>query len=54
MTPAANTTTMKSHHSDRRYRVDQQHAWAMAGDPRGTYGAEIVTTEVNRTAAQRV
>jgi hypothetical protein len=22
-------------------RADQQHAWIMAGDPRGTYGAEI-------------
>jgi hypothetical protein len=32
-------------------RADQQHAWVMAGDPRGTYGA---ATEGNRTAAQRV
>jgi hypothetical protein len=22
-------------------RADQQHAWTLAGDPRGTYGAEI-------------
>jgi hypothetical protein len=22
-------------------RADQQHAWVMAGDPRGTYGAGI-------------
>jgi endonuclease/exonuclease/phosphatase (EEP) superfamily protein YafD len=22
-------------------RADQQHAWVLAGDPRGTYGAEI-------------
>jgi hypothetical protein len=22
-------------------RADQQHAWVMAGDPRGTYGVEI-------------
>jgi hypothetical protein len=32
-------------------RADQQHAWVLAGDPRGTYG---VATEGNRTAAQRV
>jgi hypothetical protein len=25
-------------------RADQQHAWVMAGDPRGTYGAEITVT----------
>jgi len=31
-------------------RADQQHAWVLAGDPRGTYGAD----EGNRTAAQRV
>jgi hypothetical protein len=22
-------------------RADQQHAWVIAGDPRGTYGAEV-------------
>jgi uncharacterized membrane protein len=22
-------------------RADQQHAWVLAGDPRGTYGGEI-------------
>jgi hypothetical protein len=22
-------------------RADQQHAWVLAGDPRGTYGSEI-------------
>jgi hypothetical protein len=22
-------------------RADQQHAWVLAGDPRGTYGAEM-------------
>ncbi|MCW2628525.1 hypothetical protein [Mycobacterium sp.] len=32
-------------------RADQQHAWTLAGDPRGTYGA---ATEGNRTAARRV
>jgi endonuclease/exonuclease/phosphatase (EEP) superfamily protein YafD len=32
-------------------RADEQHAWVLAGDPRGTYG---VATEGNRTAAQRV
>jgi hypothetical protein len=36
-------------------RADQQHAWVLAGDPRGTYGAEIVAaTEGTRTAAERV
>jgi hypothetical protein len=37
-------------------RADQQHAWTLAGDPRGTYGgADVaVTTKGNRTAAQRV
>jgi hypothetical protein len=34
-------------------RADQQHAWVMAGDPRGTYGAAgTVATEGNRIAAQ--
>jgi hypothetical protein len=23
-------------------RADQQHAWTLAGDPRGTYGAEMI------------
>src|ERR1700682_5670628 len=33
-------------------RADQQHAWVLAGDPRGTYGAEVaVATKGNRTAA---
>jgi hypothetical protein len=31
-------------------RADEQHAWVMAGDPRGTYGA----ADGNQTAAQRV
>ena len=36
-------------------RADQQHAWVLAGDPRGTYGAAgTVATEGNRIAAQRV
>jgi hypothetical protein len=36
-------------------RADQQHAWVLAGDPRGTYGAAEVTvaTEGNWTAAPR-
>jgi hypothetical protein len=29
-------------------RADQQHSWTLAGDPRGTYGAEAtVATEGN-------
>jgi hypothetical protein len=24
-----------------RERADQQHAWRMAGDPRGTFGGEF-------------
>jgi hypothetical protein len=36
-------------------RADQQHAWVMGGDPRGTYGLEItVAADRNRTEAQRV
>jgi hypothetical protein len=31
-------------------RADQQHAWVLSGDPRGTYGA----ADGNQTAAQRV
>jgi hypothetical protein len=37
-------------------RADQQHAWTLAGDPRGTYGADFprLKTEWNPTARQRV
>jgi hypothetical protein len=35
-------------------RADQQHAWALAGDPRGTYGEGFRATEWNLTATQRV
>jgi uncharacterized membrane protein YdjX (TVP38/TMEM64 family) len=35
-------------------RADQQHAWVMAGDPRGTYGEGFRATEWNLTATQRV
>ena len=33
-------------------RSDQQHAWALAGDPRGTYGADFIAG--NQTEAQAV
>ena len=34
-------------------RADQQHAWVLAGDPRGTYGAAFAG-EGSHTAPQRV
>ncbi len=34
-------------------RADQQHAWVLAGDPRGTYGAGFAG-EGSQTAPQRV
>ena len=33
-------------------RADQQHTWVMAGDPRGTYGADSIAR--NQTEAQAV